>query len=105
MPMRNFSQLMNAMSPERRQNIEKRFEESLAAMPPDELRNARELTKLQLVEIMGLQESEISNVEHHSDVSIGALAEYIEALGGRLEIRAVFPDRQMVIGHFDALPR
>ena len=54
---------------------------------------------------MGLQESEISKVQHRSDVSVGALAEYIEALGGRLEIRAVFPDRQVLIGHSDGMPR
>jgi DNA-binding Xre family transcriptional regulator len=105
MPTRNFRQLIEAMPPARRQKIEKRFEESLAAMPLDELRKARELTQLQLAEIMGLQESEISKVEHRSDVSVSALAEYIEALGGRLEIRAVFPDRQVLIGHSGEVPR
>ena len=82
----------------------KQSEESLAAIPLDELRQARELTQLQLAEIMGLQESEVSKVEHRPDVSVSALAEYIEALDGRLEIRAVFPDRQVLIGHSDGTP-
>jgi hypothetical protein len=31
------------------------------------------------------------------------LAEYIEAMGGRLEIRAVFKDREVRITQFDEL--
>ncbi len=104
MPTRNFRQLIDAMPPARRQRIEKRFEESLAAMPIEELRQARELTQLQPAEIMGIQPSEISRIEQHSGVSVGALAEYVEALGGHLEIRAVFPDRQVLIEQFDERP-
>ena len=51
MPTRNFRQLIEAMPPARRQAIEKRFQESLASMPLDALRKAREMTQLQLGEI------------------------------------------------------
>lgn len=96
---------MDAMHPARRQKIEKRVEESLAATPFEELRKARDLTQIQLAELMGVQQREVSNMEYRSDVSVGALAEYIEALGGRLEIRAVFPDRQVLINHSDEMLR
>ena len=43
---------------------------------------------------------EVSKIEHRSDICVSTLAEYIEALGGRLEIRAVFPDREVVINQF-----
>ncbi len=34
----------------------------------------------------------------------GALSEYVAALGGRLEIRAVFPDHEVRITQFEELP-
>jgi hypothetical protein len=42
-------------------------------------------------------------VEHRSDIRISTLAEYIEAMGGRLEIRAVFKDLEVRITQFDEL--
>ena len=105
MPTRNFRELVDAMPPARQRKIEPRFQESLAAMPLDELRRARELTQVQLGEALGVHQSEISKIEHRSDLCISTLTECIEALGGRLEIRAVFPDRQVLITQFDELPR
>ncbi len=43
------------MPPERQQSIQKHFEESLAAMPLDELRKASEMTQIQLDEALGLE--------------------------------------------------
>ena len=105
MPTRNFRQLVEAMSPARRETIEKRFQESLASMPLDELRKAREMTQLQLGEALGVHQSEVSKIEHRSDICVSTLVEYVEALGGYLEIRAVFPDRQVVISQYEEAPR
>ena len=105
MPTRKFSELIQAMPPERQQKIEKRFEESLASMPLDELRKAREMTQIQLGEVLGVHQSEISKIEHRSDICISTLVDYVEALGGHLEIRAIFPDRQIQISQFEDLPR
>ena len=88
------------MPPARRQKLETRFQESLAAMPLDALRKAREMTQLQLGERLGVHQSEVSKIEHRSDICVSTLIEYVEALGGRLEIRAVFPDRQFSITQF-----
>lgn len=105
MPTRNFRELMDAMPPERRRNIEKRFQESVAAMPLDALRKAREMTQLQLSEVMGVHQSEVSKIEHRSDLCVSTLVEYVEALGGHLEIRAVFPDREVRISQFEDVNR
>ena len=101
MATRNFRQLVAAMPQARRQKIEKSFQDSLASMPLDELRKMREMTQLQLGEVLGVHQSEVSKIEHRSDICVSTLVEYIEALGGHLEIRAVFPDRQVLISHFD----
>lgn len=101
MPTRNFRQLIESMPPARRESIEKRFQESLASMPLEALRKAREMTQLQLGEVLGVHQSEVSKIEHRTDIYVSTLVEYVEALGGHLEIRAVFPDRQVLISHFD----
>jgi hypothetical protein len=105
MPTRKFSELIQTMPTERQQSIQKRFEESLATMPPDELRKAREMTQIQLSEILGVHQSEVSKIEHRSDICVSTLVDYVEALGGHLEIRAVFPDRKIQISNFEDLPR
>jgi len=52
MPTHNFRDLLDAMPLERQKRIEKRFQKSLAAMPLDQLRKARQMTQLQLVEVV-----------------------------------------------------
>ena len=101
MPTRNFRELIEAMPPVRRQKIEKRFQESVASMPLDTLRKAREMTQLQLGEVLGVHQSEVSKIEHRADICVSTLVEYVEALGGHIEIHAVFPDRQIRISQFE----
>jgi transcriptional regulator with XRE-family HTH domain len=103
MPNRKFRELLEAMPPERQRRIEKRFQDSIAAMPLDQLRKAREMTQIQLAEILGVNQGEVSKIEHRSDICISTLADYIEAMGGRLEIRAVFKDREVRITQFEEL--
>ncbi len=72
-------------------------------MPLNQLRKAQQMTQLQVAGILGVNQGEISKIEHRSDVCVSTLAEYVEALGGRLEIRAVFKDREVRIDQFDEL--
>jgi len=90
---------------DRQRKIEKRFQKSLEAMPLDQLRKAQEMTQLQLAEILGVNHGEVSKIEHRYDICVGTLAEYVEAMGGRLEIRAVLKDREVRIMQFEELAR
>jgi len=105
MPTRNFRELIETMAPARRQQVERRFQESVAAMPLDALRKAREMTQLRLSEVLGVHQSEVSKIEHRTDICVSTLIEYVEALGGHLEIRAVFPDREVRISQFEDVHR
>jgi transcriptional regulator with XRE-family HTH domain len=91
------------MPAERQRRIEKRFQDSLAAMPLEQLRKAQEMTQLQLAEILGVNQGEVSKIEHRSDICISTLADYVEAMGGRLELRAVFKDGEVRITQFEKL--
>ena len=103
MPTHNFRELVEAMPAARQQRIEERFRKSLAAMPLDQLRKAQQMTQLRLAEVLGINQGEVSKIEHRSDIRVSTLADYVGAMGGRLEIRAVFKDREVRISQFDEL--
>ena len=101
MPTRNFRELLDATPAERRQRVAPRVRETIAAMPLDELRRARQMTQAKLAESLGVNQGEVSKIEHRTDLYLSTLTEYVEALGGTLEIRAVFSDREVRITQFE----
>ena len=60
----------------------------------------REYTQAQLAEVLHVPQNAVSKVEHRTDVYLSTLRSYLAAMGGRLEIRAVFPDADVVITQF-----
>ena len=105
MATRKFQELLDEMPAPRRKRIAKRVEQALAAMPLEEVRRARQMTQIALAQTLGVNQGEVSKIEHRTDVYLSTLAGYVEALGGRLEIRAVFPDREMRISQFEGLTK
>jgi len=91
--------------PAARKIYEERFKEFLAASSLAELRRARELTQSQLAEAMETTQSGISRMEHQADLYVRTLRSYIEAMGGKLEITAVFPEAKakVLIETFESL--
>jgi transcriptional regulator with XRE-family HTH domain len=70
----------------------------------NELRRARQMTQTKLAETLGVNQGEVSKIEHRTDLYLSTLSEHVEALGGRLEIRALFPDSEVRITQFESLP-
>lgn len=56
------------------------------------LREGRELTQRQVAAALGVSQANVSRIEHEDDLYLSTLRGYIEALGGRLELAAVFED-------------
>jgi hypothetical protein len=56
------------------------------------LREARGATQQQIADAWGSTQSNVSQIERTPDIYLSTLRSYIEALGGRLEICAIFPD-------------
>ena len=102
MAVRNFRELREKMSPERRAINEAETERMLREMALDQLRAARELTQENLAQIFGVSQGSISRLERRTDMYVSTLAKFIEAMGGQLEIRAVFPDGSVRINQFGA---
>lgn len=62
------------------------------ALALDEIRRNRQTTQVELAQTLRLSQATISQMENNRDVYLSTLRRYIEALGGRLEVQAVFPD-------------
>jgi transcriptional regulator with XRE-family HTH domain len=69
----------------------------------DELRRAHQMTQTKLAETLGVNQGEVSKIEHRTDLYLSTLSEHVEAPGGRLEIRALFPDSEVRITQFESL--
>ena len=96
-----FKELQKNMSAERRARVEERVREAIQEMALDELRAAREFTQAELSQVLRVDQGSISKLERRTDMYIGTLRRYIEAMGGSLQIRAVFPDGEVQITQFE----
>ncbi|MEO8899861.1 MAG: transcriptional regulator, partial [Candidatus Dormibacter sp.] len=47
----------------------------------------------EIAEALDVTQGNISRVEHAADLYVSTLARYVEALGGKLELTAVFADQ------------
>lgn len=74
--------------------------ETLAAMPLDALRDARRLTQVQTAQLLKVSQGAVSKVERRSDMFVSTLRNYVRAIGGDLQIRAVFPEGDVLIDQF-----
>lgn len=57
-----------------------------------DLREALGRTQAGIAQGLGVSQPYVAKLEKRGDMSISTLAAYMQALGGRLEIRAVFPE-------------
>jgi transcriptional regulator with XRE-family HTH domain len=53
---------------------------------------ARQQTQAELADKLGIDQVSVSAIENRSDLLLSTLAKYVRALGGDVEIRAVFPE-------------
>jgi transcriptional regulator with XRE-family HTH domain len=97
---RNFMELQRRMTPASRARSEARAAATLKDMALDELRAARAMTQAELGRKLGLKQAAISRMERRTDVYVSTLAKFVEAMGGQLEIRVVFPDGTVRINPF-----
>ena len=89
---RKFSELTRKMSAKDRAEIKARSAKLLAELPLERLRSARNLTQTSMAELLGVQQSAVSKIERRSDMYLSTLRSYVAAMGGNLEIQAVFPE-------------
>jgi hypothetical protein len=100
---KKFRDLRARMSPEHQKRAHERAQAVLAEMPLQELRQARHFTQEALARTLRSNQALVSKLERRADMYVSSLRSYIEAMGGQLEILALFPDGAVVIKQFEEI--
>ena len=95
-----FDELTKDFTPERRARVDARKAGLRAAMPLHELRQARAMTQKAVGAVLKVKQPAVAKLERRADMYVSNLRSYIEAMGGRLNIVAEFPQGSVVITNF-----
>lgn len=91
---RKLDDVLAELPKNRRERVEARAME-LATLK--DLRQASLQTQEQLAAVLGVGQDTISRLERRSDMLLSTLRQYVESMGGKLELVAQFPDRPPVV--------
>ena len=94
---RNFQELRNKMDPQARARSEAAARKMIQALPLAELRDAQNITQVELAKRLHIDQSAVSKIEHRADMYLSTLSDVIRAMGGQLELRARFPSGEVHI--------
>jgi len=102
---KNFGELEAKMSPESRTHADAKTLKMIDEMALNELRQAMGITQERLAKVLRINQAGVSKIESRSDIFVSTLRKAIEAMGGKLEIRAKFPAGEVKIKQFGGLAR
>jgi len=102
---KNFRELEAKMSPGARARSDARTQKMIEEMALNELRQAMGITQERLAKALRINQAGVSKIESRSDVFVSTLRKAIEAMGGKLDIRAKFPAGEVRIKQFGGLAR
>jgi DNA-binding transcriptional regulator YiaG len=88
------------MSPESRARAQEKARKDMAEMALDEVREARAMIQEHLAKLLGIKQAAVSKMERRADMYVSTLYAMIKAMGGTLQILAVFPQGKVEIDQF-----
>ena len=99
MRTRSFSELAEPIKadPARRSRVEQHKRAIRDALTLAELRDGVGLSQRDMAEALGQPQANVSRIEHDEDLYLSTLRQYIEVLGGELQIRAIFPEQEVAL--------
>jgi DNA-binding transcriptional regulator YiaG len=100
---KNFSTLRAKMKPEAQARAKEKARKDMAEMALDEVREARAMTQEHLAKLLGIKQAAVSKMERRADMYVSTLQAMIKAMGGTLQIVAVFPEGKVEIDQFRKL--
>ena len=99
-----FDDFMAKLPQKRRQAVKKRAAELIAEEATlRQLREAQERSQEELAKKLHINQAGVSKLERRTDMYLSTLRGFIEAMGGKLEIIARFPNQAVRITQFEAL--
>jgi transcriptional regulator with XRE-family HTH domain len=94
---RSLSQKIARLPAKRRAEVKARAAELIAEeLSLRDLRKAMNRTQVELARTLNVGQDTVSRYEQRSDMLLSTLKEYVEAMGGELELVARFPNREPV---------
>lgn len=102
MAVRKFKELSEPIKadPSRAERIARHRSEAIAEIVEytlGELRRARKVTQDELARLLSTTQPNVSRIERGGEMELSTLRAYVEALGGRLEVSAVFDDERFPV--------
>jgi len=79
------------------QQIDRDAVEELIEMDLRVLRESAGKTQAELAELTKLAQSELSKIERRDDHMVSTIRRFVEGLGGKIEINAVFGDTRITL--------
>lgn len=94
---RTLDQVIAGLPPERRERIEARYRELKQEV--EGLRELREIAgkaQLDVAAALHIKQPSVSKIEKQTDMYLSTLRNYIEAIGGKLELVVKLPNRPVI---------
>jgi DNA-binding transcriptional regulator YiaG len=96
-------EIRGTFSPEQEAEIERQVKNAAAVMTLYQLREARNLTQVSLARVLNVNQGAVSRMEKRTDMYVSTLRNFIKAMGGQLQVKAVFPEGEVQIEQFESL--
>jgi len=94
MEFKDFKELENKMSDEAIKKSDKKFNEMLIGYTLSQIRENQGITQEELAKKLHINQSAISKFEKREVITISKLYEFIQAMGGEIEINIKFQDKK-----------
>jgi transcriptional regulator with XRE-family HTH domain len=98
-------EIRGTFSPDIEARIRREVEDAARIMKLYQLREARNLTQTSLAQVLNVNQGAVSKLERRTDMYVSTLRSYLKAMGAELQIRAIFPDGEVVIEQFEDLAK
>jgi DNA-binding XRE family transcriptional regulator len=92
------------LSPEAEARIQRGVTEAATVMTLHQLREARSLTQVNLAKVLQINQGAVSKMEKRTDMYVSTLRNFIQAMGGQLQVKAIFPEGEVQIDQFETVP-
>ncbi|WP_309735549.1 XRE family transcriptional regulator [Chamaesiphon sp. OTE_75_metabat_556] len=96
---RSLSEVTDSLSPELRQKIASGTKDLILEVEALRLKQLRErwgISQQELAKILNVSQPAVSKLENQPDLMLSTLRQYVESLGGNLEILVTFADRPSI---------
>jgi transcriptional regulator with XRE-family HTH domain len=98
---KKWSDIRRKHAPEAEERIRKSVKDAAKVMSLYQLREARKLTQVNLARVLKVNQGSVSKMEKRADMYVSTLRSFIRAMGGQLQIKAVFAEGEVEIEQFE----